>query len=154
MKRIAAERVSRDALMFTPRRRVLGRRSYGCRCPEVFASVVPGLSAPAVRKSLRLPNASCQAENVQCDLPLLVARERLIGDQGEQEFGESWHRNTVSMAVIEASIHLPALWSRVTGSAEMAQVSARDCDPSEPRLVFGSRREGAVITRSRGQRAL
>ncbi len=46
--------------------------AVGCRYPEVFASVVQKVSAPAVRKSLRRANASCQAEDGQGDLPLLV----------------------------------------------------------------------------------
>ena len=73
-----------------------------CRCPDVSATVVPKVAAPAVRESLRLPNASREAENVQGDLRLLVARERLIGDQGEDQFGEGWHDDMIAVAVSAA----------------------------------------------------
>jgi len=40
---------------------------------------------------------------MQCDFSLLAASERLIGDQGEQEFGEGWHAAILGAPVMAAS---------------------------------------------------
>ena len=53
-------------------------------------------------KSLRVPRMPGQSQNVEGDLTLRVARERLIGDQGEDQFGEGWHDDMIAVAVSAA----------------------------------------------------
>ena len=69
------------------------------RRPDVPASFVPKVRTPTVRKALLLSNPPDKLHDVRGDVPLLVARERLIGDQGEDEFGEGRHGGMIASAV-------------------------------------------------------
>ena len=59
---------------------------------------------PDSRNSARVvPRLPDESQNVERDLALFVASERLIGDQGEKELSESRHASTIGTAVIGAS---------------------------------------------------